>query len=177
MLSDGMQPDSTHRSGYTLIEMSLVLVLVSSLLAMTFGAVAEVTPRWRLRAASTDLAQSLRAARARAVIDRTSVTLAFDTKRGLYTRSVTGSSDAPVITRLPSTVTFERPDTGKTVTMAPLKSPTEQAAAFTSAGILNSGTTPGDVHLGIPKQGLYRRVRVNYVGTVEVQEWTGKGWR
>jgi Tfp pilus assembly protein FimT len=172
-----MEPDCRPEAGYTVIEMTLTLLLVSSLLAMGFGAAAEMTPRWRLRTASTDLAQSLRAARARAVVDRTPVTLAFDTKRDLYTRTVTGSADAPVVTRLPDTVTFARPDAGKIVTVAPPKSPTEAAAAFTSAGLLNSGITPGEVYLGVPRHGLYRRVRVSYVGTVEVQEWTGKTWR
>ena len=85
-------------------------------------------------------------------------------------------SGANLVVELPPGVTFTRPDSGGAVTFAPPAAPSDTVAVFDPSGLLLSNTRPADVHVGNSVDGIYRRVRVNFVGIVEVSRWTGMAW-
>jgi prepilin-type N-terminal cleavage/methylation domain-containing protein len=182
VLPDGKQ---TER-GFTLPELLVAMLLVVLIFTSMVSALNYVLPRWSVRKASIDISTALRAARAKAVIDQTEIIVPFDIDRRLY---VLVSETAPGgvivehswlgtrrLAKLPDGVCFSRPDEGKSITFSPPGAPDEEAAVFDSSGILQSSVKPGDVHLGVPAKGLFRRVRVNLAGNVTIERWNGSEW-
>src|SRR5205809_4314400 len=106
--------------GFSLPEALVVLGLTGLAVGTAMIGADRFVPRWRLRAAASDLALDLTAARTRAALSGAGVTVAFDTARQRYTvvasPPATGTTPAalarigrPVAT-LPSEVRFARPD-------------------------------------------------------------------
>ena len=98
--------------GYTILEMVVTLAVVGTIVTSSLSALSQTLPRWRVDQASRDIASALRAARAKAILDRTQVTVPFDTARGFYTlRSETAPGGAVIegglrLASLPGGVSF-----------------------------------------------------------------------
>ena len=182
-----MEPRRCQR-GFTLIELTMALGVAALMVTAAIGAAGQSLPRFRLRQASLDIASALQAARAKAVLERSVVTMPFDTARGMYTvyantapmgtTTVTdGFGKTTWFAKLPAEVTFARPDGAQVVTLRPPAAPTDEAASFDTTGLLLSTSRPGYVYVGVPARGLYRRVGVNLAGTVEIESWDGVAWK
>ena len=184
--ANAMTTERNDESGFTLVELMVTLGLAALLIGGTLGLLAKTLPDWRLRQATNEVASSLQAARARAVLDQSETVMSFDVNRGMYTlvSSSTGASrtnydsgSSSWLVELPAGISFARPTTGEAVTMSPPGALSDEAAEFDETGILQSDTRPGDVYLGIPSKGLYRRVRVMLAGTISIERWDGSAWR
>ena len=116
--------------GFTIAELMVALFVAALLMSATLSLLNDALPRWRLRHAVMDVATSIQATRARAVMERTDATMPFDPARRIYT--VTGVGRGASSTRvetasglvtwyaeLPPGVEFVRPDSGETVTLTP----------------------------------------------------------
>jgi len=169
-------------AGFTLVEALVVIGVLSALVSMGAVVLTQTLPAWRVAEAADDISSALRAARAKAALDGANVSVPFDVGRRLYTLvSATAPlggvvSGSTLVVELPPGVTFTRPDSGGVVTFAPPAAPSDTVAVFAPSGLLLSNTRPADVHVGNTDDGVYRRVRVNLVGIVQVSRWTGTAW-
>lgn len=176
----------SHKQGFTLLELLVILSFMIVLSTSTFTLLGHLLPRWYVRKASFDIAFTLKAARAKAVLEQTDVTVPFDINRRFYTLVTETAPEGVVIeevegeilrlVRLPTGVSFTRPDEGNAVTFSPPEAPDEETALFDSRGILQSLVKPADVYLGVPDKGIFSRVRVRLAGTVMVECWNGTVW-
>ncbi len=76
------------RCGFTLIEMSVVVVIIGLVSALVFVRIGAVIPKERLRAAAADVAGAVRFARAAARLRRSEVSLQYDLDKGAWKVSV-----------------------------------------------------------------------------------------
>ena len=171
-----------RQSGFTLAEALVVVAVAGLAMSMGLAGLDQALPSWRIDSASRDIAISLRAARAMATLESDNVLMPFDTTRGLYalvtetTPGITIEESGIRYAELPPGVTFSRPDTGDAITFAPPAAPSEKTAVFDPSGLLLSNVRPADVFVGNPDEGLYRRIRVNLVGMVNISSWNGSSW-
>jgi type II secretory pathway pseudopilin PulG len=171
--------DPRPSGGFSLVEMLVVLGLVTFLLAGSLLAVDGIVPRWRLQAATSEIALSLMAARSRAAVTSASVAVLFDGTTGRYGLSgplsgaVTGNP--PPLAHLPAGVRFAAPAGMPAITLSPPGS-SDTAAVFTASGRLNASSLPGYVHLGDVRRSLFRRVVVSSTGRVSTERWSGVDW-
>ena len=140
--------------GFSIVELLIVLGLMGGLLATSLAALEWTLPDWRVRAAAVDVATTLRAARIKALIDRTAVAVPFDVSAGQYSL-ITSSIDAdPTVVDLPQSVSFARPDGTDLVTLEPTGT-SDTAGLFNPRGQLESTTTPGTAgDFGTPVEDL-----------------------
>ena len=177
-----------HRAGYTLVECLVGLSIVGLMVAGALALVGQAAPTWRLRQAAGDIASTLRAARVKAVQEGGFVIVPFDVESerfvivthgassGIEVRPDPGDPSSTQRTlRLPDHVRFARPDGQAVVTLSP-PGTYDTAAQFNSKGLLLSRSSPGYVYLGVPEKSIYRRVKVNVVGTISVETWNGSKW-
>jgi len=172
-----------HHRGFSTVELLVVLALIGVTTAIGLLGAGEVVARWRLDSVSRDIASALKAARARAILERTQVTMPFDAARRLYVLTSSGVSTGMTkeggvaVTRLPERISFCSPDGSTAITFAPPATPSETVALFDTAGLLRSNNLPSDVHVCDATIAEYRRIRVSPVGTIRLDRWTGTAWQ
>jgi prepilin-type N-terminal cleavage/methylation domain-containing protein len=169
----------TRQHGFTLSEMAAVLGVFGLILCITFAGISGLLPDWRLREAAFSIGSTLQAARVKAIADRKEVSVPFDLIHDRYMITEHEGESELVktfrITYLPPGVHFVRPDGADPVTLTP-PGLSDKAAVFNPKGRLLCTEIPGCVYLGIPQRDIYRKVRVNLVGTVKVETWEDGAW-
>ena len=171
-----------RQRGFTLAEALVVVAIAGIAMSVGLAGLDRALPAWRIDSASRDIAIALRAARARATLQSTNVLMPFDVNRRLYalvTETTPGATiveSGVTLTELPPGITFARPGSGDAITFAPPAAPSDKVAVFNPSGLLLSNNRPADVYLANEEEGLYRRVRVNLVGMVNISTWNGSSW-
>jgi Tfp pilus assembly protein FimT len=165
-----------HERGMTFVEVLVALACTGLLLTAGLLAAEWALPAWRVREATGTLASTLRAARTRALTQRTAVSVDFDAGAGRYALLEDADPAELRVVELTPGVAFVHPDGEETVTLEP-PGTTDTSALFNPRGRLLSTATPGYVYFGDQGREVYMRVGANVAGEVFVQTWRGGDWR
>ncbi len=154
--------------GVTLLELLVALAILSVLAVMAYGSLAGVVPKFRLSAATRDVASVLVLTRAKAIAENRNYIVEFQgtAYRVIWDRTSTGTvnvgtSDDQVV----QTVAYGRGITYFRPTTNPL--PAGDIVAFDPRGIAFNITVGGQ-EVGVTNgAGTTRQVRVQYTGRVK----------
>ena len=80
----GCALQAARASGFTLLELMVVMLIALAMLGLAVPRFAAVLPGVELKAAARDTASALRYARTRSIASRTSVAVVFDLESGTY---------------------------------------------------------------------------------------------
>lgn len=84
-----------RRTGFTLLELLVVLAIAGALLALVPPVISAVVPGTKARVAALDLAATLRAARNTAITRSTSIDVTFDTESASYVLAGSSKTELP----------------------------------------------------------------------------------
>lgn len=176
-----------QEGGFSAIELIICLGIAGLMLGTVYRGVAEVLPRLRARQAVVDLSGALRATRAQAILERTTLTMPLDVDSARYivvSRLAPGnivqeSTLAGIrrVARLPEGLRFGKPSSvsGPAVTLTDLGG-TDPAVVFDPKGQVRATTLPGYIHLAADRDRRYWRIVVERAGNVRIQKWTGSAF-
>jgi Tfp pilus assembly protein FimT len=167
-----------NEKGMTLIETLLVVALASLVLIATAAYSVPWIAREKMRGAVYDVQLYLQLARVEAVSRNTDCRMVVDTSGGIIqVLDSNGTSntadDLLLYTRnLPTSIEFDRPDSGSAVTLAQIGSTDSYQAIFASNGTVTTGIGEVVIHGGEQ----YGKVSVYGAGGTQVEKWTNGAW-
>jgi len=103
----------TFKSGFTLIELIIVIGIISSVTVMSTLFVGNFLSQTHLKSSAADIAGTLRWARRLAITKRANFKVVFDTKRGRYWIKDKDNSIVDKIQKLRENILFANPCLGK----------------------------------------------------------------
>jgi len=160
-----------NERGMTMIELLVVLVMASILVALTVVASTPWMAEESMRSAMSSVQSTMQLARVEAVSRNRDCRFVIDSQAGeLQVRDTLGNTLLHE-RQLPGSVIVARPDSGAAVTLE-LVSGTTYRAVFRSDGTVSSGT--GEVYLRGGDS--FGSVSLFGAGGVEANRWNGTEW-
>lgn len=164
--------------GFSLVELIVATAIISLVVSMTIVFAGPWIAREAMRSAISEVAAYAQLAKIEAVSRNRECRFVVDPSAGellvLDSMGTTSTDDdAPLHSRrLASTVTFERPDTGDSITLEPVDGEATYQTVFGSDGAVASGTGELFLHGGDD----YRGVAIFAAGGIQIRRWTGTAW-
>jgi prepilin-type N-terminal cleavage/methylation domain-containing protein len=161
-----------NEHGMTMIELLVVLVMTSIVVALTVVASTPWMAEESMRSAISDVQSMMQLTRIEAVSRNHDCRFVIDSLTGELQVFDTAGDVLLHDRRLPSTVAVDRPDSGAPVTLD-LVSGSVYRAVFRSDGTVDSGT--GAVYLRGGDS--FGNVSLFGAGGVEINRWNGTEWK
>jgi Tfp pilus assembly protein FimT len=164
--------------GITLLEVLLVVAAASLLITATAAYTVPWIAREKMRGAVYDVQLYMQLARIESVSRNQQCRIVVDTAgRTLQVLDGNGTSsiyDDILLYRkiLPSSVAFDRPDSGAAVTLEQIGSSDSYQTIFDPNGTVDSGVGEVVIHGG----DMYGRVSVYGAGGTQVEKWANGAW-
>jgi len=160
-----------NERGMTMIELLVVLVMASILVALTVVASTPWMAEESMRSAMSSVQSTMQLARVEAVSRNRDCRFVIDSQAGVLQVRDTLGNTLLHDRRLPDSVIVARPDSGAAVTLE-LVSGSTYRAVFLSDGTVSSGT--GEVYLRGGDS--FGSVSLFGAGGVEANRWNGTEW-
>lgn len=164
--------------GVTALELVVVVTILS--VTVTFTAIHSMPwmARESMRSAANEIVSFMQLAKIEAASRNRQCRFVIDTSNGaLEIWDSMGTDDVADDSRLhvgslPSSVNFQRPDAGDTVTLDEIDGTTRYQAVFRSDGIVALGAGVVFLHGGEK----FGNVQAHAAGGTEIQYWNGSAW-
>lgn len=176
----GMKTHKKSHSGFTLIELMIVLAMIGLLFIIASPKIIAWLPEYRLKSAMSDLQSNMQKARMIAVKENRSVSIRFDnaTPPGFYyfddnNNAAHDAGEFRVdLSRYHSGVNFGSGNTPNNWTGAPIINVIPGVITFTSRATSNFNS----VYLENENQNVCYAVTTSTVGTAKVRKFNGRTW-
>ena len=151
-----------NNSGFTVIELMVVVVILSALAGIAIPTFSAWLPNYRLKGAARDVYSHIQAAKLEAIRQNTDISVTFQTAPDRY--NIAGA--VPISVNLGdygSGVNYDTP-TGFSNTF--------DTITYNQRGICTAGNGTF-VYISNSKKSTYYRIGPNAAGTVRVEKWNG----
>lgn len=152
-----------HASGFTMLELLTVIVVLIILAAAAIPGFSRWLPDYRLKTAARDLYSNMQLMRLSAVKDNATRNMVFSANPDQYQFFTSGATRTVVMSEYGSGVKFDDPTHALTFELASI--------SFSSRGTCEAGT--GWVYLSNDKNSAYYRITPSISGAVTMQKYNG----
>jgi type II secretory pathway pseudopilin PulG len=167
-----MKMFENSEAAYTLVEALVVIFFAALLITASAAAMYQWIPKQAVDGDLSKLASAVAAARSKAILGRSDVTLQVDPAQGRYAilpDPLADTKDMVVVQRLASELRFAWPS-GYT----PPSSNMNQV--FNRKGILKNDFSSKYIYVAHPGKSIYKRLCVSASGNTKVETWKGSTW-